>query len=54
MIACSGQTTGADPENVPPDPPFSVLRTKNLDEARDAVTRVYLDHELTAPNAPSI
>jgi AraC-like DNA-binding protein len=29
---------------------FPVLRTKNLDEARDAVTRVYLDHELTVPN----
>ncbi|MFD1517822.1 helix-turn-helix domain-containing protein [Pseudonocardia yunnanensis] len=29
---------------------FPVLRTKSLDEARDAVTRVYVDHELTAPN----
>ncbi|WP_433296587.1 helix-turn-helix domain-containing protein [Pseudonocardia sp. CA-142604] len=29
---------------------FPVLRTKSLDEARDAVSRVYLDHELTAQN----
>ncbi len=29
---------------------FPVLGTQSLDEARDAVTRVYLDHELTAPN----
>lgn len=29
---------------------FPVLGTTSLDEARDAVTRVYLDHELTAPH----
>src|ERR1700754_3997034 len=29
---------------------FPVRRTKSLDEARDAVARVYLDHELTVPN----
>lgn len=29
---------------------FPVLGTRSLEEARDAVTRVYLDHELSAPN----
>lgn len=28
---------------------YPVLDTRSLEEARDAVTRVYLDHELTAP-----
>lgn len=28
---------------------FPVLGTRSLDEARDAVTRIYLEHELTAP-----
>lgn len=28
---------------------FPVLGTRSLEEARDAVTRVYLEHELTAP-----
>lgn len=29
---------------------YPVLGTRSLDEARDAVTRVYLDHDLSAPN----
>jgi AraC-like DNA-binding protein len=29
---------------------YPVLGTRSLEEARDAVTRVYLDHELTAPD----
>ena len=29
---------------------YPVLDTRSLEEARDAVTRVYLDHELTAPH----
>lgn len=28
---------------------FPVLGTRSLDEARDAVTRIYLEHQLTAP-----
>lgn len=43
------QYAGADTEK-PRLNRFPVLRTKNVDEARDAVTRVYLDHELTVPN----
>jgi AraC-like DNA-binding protein len=49
MSALSGHTTGADTD-MPRLARFPVLGTKSLDEARDAVTRVYLDHELTAPN----
>jgi len=29
---------------------FPVIGTRSLDEAREAVTRVYLEHQLTAPN----
>lgn len=41
-------------ESLAPTPParlarYAVLGTTSLEEARDAVTRVYLDHELTAP-----
>ncbi|GAA3070727.1 hypothetical protein GCM10010464_38720 [Pseudonocardia yunnanensis] len=49
MSVLSEQTISADTE-MPRLTRFPVLRTKSLDEARDAVTRVYLDHELTAPN----
>ncbi len=41
----------ADPEYaVPRLSRFPVVGTKSLGEARDAVTRVYLEHALTAPN----
>ena len=53
MSVLSEQTTGADTE-MPRLTRFLVLRTKNLDEARDAVARVYVDHELTAPNGAII
>ncbi|MFC5995031.1 helix-turn-helix domain-containing protein [Pseudonocardia hispaniensis] len=36
--------------DVPPLGSFPVLGTRSLEEAREAVTRVYLDHDLTAPN----
>ena len=49
MNALSRRSTGAGTEK-PRLNRFRVLRTKNLDEARDAVTRVYVDHELTVPN----
>jgi AraC-like DNA-binding protein len=49
MTALSGHPTDAGAE-LPRLNRFPVLRTKNLDEAREAVTRVYLDHELTVPN----
>jgi AraC-like DNA-binding protein len=49
MSTLSGHTTGAD-TGMPRLTRFPVLGTKSLDEARDAVTRVYLDHELIAPN----
>src|SRR3954452_21855350 len=49
MNALSRQSTGAGTEK-PPLNRFPVLRTKNLDEASDAVTRVFLDHELTVAN----
>ncbi|MFI5614005.1 AraC family transcriptional regulator [Amycolatopsis sp. NPDC051903] len=44
----------ARPEDVPPEAPvrlsrFPVLGTRDLEEARDAVTRIYLDHDLTVP-----
>ncbi|OLS99478.1 AraC family transcriptional regulator [Pseudonocardia sp. CNS-004] len=42
------------PPGGPDSPParlarYPVLDTRSLEQARDAVTRVYLDHELTAP-----
>ncbi|WIX75425.1 AraC family transcriptional regulator [Amycolatopsis carbonis] len=42
----------ARPEGVPAEAPLSryrVLGTRSLEEARDAVTRIYLDHDLTVP-----
>lgn len=48
MVALPGQVTK------PPAPParlsrFLVLGTRQLDEAREAVARVYLEHRLSAP-----
>lgn len=46
------QTRPDDDAAVPPPRlgRYPVLGTKSLEEARDAVTRIYLDHELTAPD----
>lgn len=38
----------AVPHDVPTLARYPVLGTRSLEEARDAVTRIYLDHELTA------
>lgn len=49
MNALPGHTVDAD-RAVPQLSRFPILGTTCLEEARDAVTRVYLEHELTAPD----
>jgi AraC-like DNA-binding protein len=49
MSVLSERTTVTDTE-MPRLTRFPVRRTRSLDEARDAVARVYVDHELTAAN----
>ncbi|MFC4950476.1 AraC family transcriptional regulator [Pseudonocardia sp. GCM10023141] len=48
MSALPGSTIDPDPATALAR--FPVLGTESLEEARDAVTRVYLAHELTAPS----